>query len=133
MRIDQAALLGLASAAAVAAMACTEVRGPSFSNLSNEAVRVSATFDVPPEQTVRDLQIDPGTTFRDPFDQQLVSLTVQAHGRKFELDADAVLKARGSLDKRDQFWVFDGSAICVTTVKGIDAIKREGCGTANGR
>lgn len=128
MRTQQAIMLfGLASAAAVVATGCTEVAGPSFANLSKEEVRVTATFDVPPEQTLRGMQIAPGTTFRDPFDQQLVSLVVEAHGQTFELGPDAVLKARGSMDKRDQLWIFDGRAICVTTVQGIDAIKQDGC------
>jgi hypothetical protein len=115
MRFIHAVACGLVGAAAVVCTGC-KGSGPSFANTSGDAIRVQAHFDSEPFNGVDWLPVGTGEVFRDPFEQQLVDITVEAHGQLFHLNAEQVSNARRDVVVRKQIWLFDGKAICMLTV-----------------
>lgn len=116
MRYVSALSWALVGAAAVICAGCKDA-GPSFANTAGEVIRVQAHFDSQPFRGVDWLPLQPGDVFRDPFEHQLVDITVEAHGQLFHLNADQVSKARRDVVMRKQIWLFDGEAICMVTVQ----------------
>jgi hypothetical protein len=127
MRCARVSGIGLACAVAVVCAGCTDA-GPSFANSAEEVVRVHATFDSgPPGHAGSGLNLNPGEVFRDPVEQQLLEITVEAHGQQFHLSADEVLKARRDEAAGKQMWLFDGTSICMLTVQRYQSTQRNRC------
>jgi hypothetical protein len=126
MRYIHAIACGLVGAAAIVCTGC-KGSGPSFANASGDVIRLQAHFDSEPFNGFDWLPLRAGEVFRDPSEQQLVDIAVEAHGQLFHLNAEQVSKARRDVVVRKQIWLFDGEAICMLTVQEYGAKQAPRC------
>jgi len=126
MRYIHAIACGLVGVAAIVCTGC-KGSGPSFANMSGDVIRVQAHFESEPFNGFDGVLLRAGEVFRDPFEQQLAEITVEAHGQLFHLDAEQVSKARRDVAVFKQVWLFDGKAICMLTVQEHGAMQIPQC------
>ena len=126
MRYIHAIACGLVGVAAIVCTGC-KGSGPSFANMSGDVIRVQAHFESEPFNGFDGVPLRAGEVFRDPFEQQLAEITVEAHGQLFHLNAEQASKARRDVAVFKQVWLFDGKAICMLTVQEHGAMQIPQC------